>query len=140
MQYVLEVPVFTRISPRFKEFLAKLGTPTVSQQCDVKFWHNKLTFSANGIEKRVSISPFVSSFSETERVALEKLISAFASKFNCCMALSSKGDVSVKIEIISPTNETFFEKKVSSRIRVTIDCHTIAAEMALHNFFLVVDE
>lgn len=140
-EHTLEVPLFNRVSQRFIDFVAELGTP-ISSEVQVHYWHKKLVFSSadftDEAEKKASLTPFNADFSAEEIVEFEKLLSKFASKFNCSMSLHAKQAVDMTIEIIYPV-EAYLGKMTAAKLRVTIRSRTLAADLILRNFFSIVD-
>lgn len=136
-QHVFEVPLYVRPSAYFQKFLRDLGNP-MEHHCEVKYWRKKLTFFSSTLDqdgRKASVSPFAGSLSESEIRHLEKHdIYLFASKFNATMSLRPRGDLDVSLELI-----TDYASDEAARLRVTVTCGSLATEMALDNFFMIID-
>lgn len=144
-QHTFELPLYLGVSNYFRGFLADLGNP-IELECEVTFWKEKLTFFSRfqGSDgRKASITPFPRTFSDERQKQALTLTSVFASKFNATMSVCSRGGVDVSISLIhGPFSEE--ERKIYGDdlvvlLIVNVTCKSLAADLALTNFFTVID-
>ncbi len=140
MEHIVEIPLFCKVSKHFKDFLQEMGNP-ISPDWNVQaqYWRKRFTFFARRHsveEKKASITPCSPDFSQEEIEDMEKKLSQFASKVNFCS--STKGEVEMSIELISPL-EAYHGRVVTAKLRLTVRCNSVTSELALRNFFSIVD-
>ena len=144
-KHTFEVPLYVEPSQHFKRFLKNLGNP-FSKQCMVSYWQNqeKLTFSSKELddekERKASVVPISSDLSVSKRRQLERNVSSFASKFNSSMALRGN-DLEMSMELVNISQEdvNHYGNALKSVLRLTIVSKSLAKEIALKNFFMVID-
>lgn len=138
-----EVPLFVEPSQQFKRFFKEICHPIDAASVSANYWMEKLTFtfhSEDGKERRSFTSPFPSNFAKLRRERFKKTISAFVSKLNCAMSLVGKDcDVYINLADLSDEEKTVYGKDTITLIKVTVICKSVAKELALTNFFTVVD-
>ena len=135
--HTFEVPVYSRISKNFKEFIDSLGSP-ITESCMVQFWRGKLTFSSTSLDTKVSVVPIPS---EGELSTILSQVALFATKFNISMSIRGL-DMDTNIQLITDTELTdtdisSYQTVPNAIIRVTVTCKNVATEIALNNFFMV---
>lgn len=138
-QHNFEIPLYAEPSQHFKNFVKKLGNP--SKTCMISYWRGKLTFNSNELDEKASVVPVHSTFSEDKLKKIEKNISLFSSKFNVAMSLP-ENSVTINIQLFSDISEEYihkYGKNVKAILQVTFSCNELAAEIALTNFFTVID-
>ena len=138
-----EVPLFVEPSQQFKRFFKEMRHPIDTASVSVSYWREKLTFafrSKDGDERKSSVRPFPHTFVESRREHLENTISSFASKLNCTMSLIGD-DCNMYLFLADLSNEekTVYGTDTIAIIRCVVICRSVAKEMALTNFFTVVD-
>lgn len=144
-QHTFELPLYLAPSNYFRGFLADLGNP-IEHECSVTFWNEKLTFffcsqDANG--RKASITPFPRTFSNERRQQCLMLTSMFSSKFNATMSVCSRGGVDVNLRLVhgpfSDEERKTYGNDLLALLDVTVTCKSLAADLALANFFTVID-
>jgi len=140
--HTLEVPFYVEPSQQFERFIKRLNRSQGSSLFFVKYWKGKITFTLDSRDNEytISICPFPINFDELRKIDIEKSISAFCSKLNCANAFLGK-DCDLYVKLAKPDDEhvDIYGKDIKFLIIVTIICRSTAVEMAIDNFFTVVD-
>lgn len=133
--HIFEVPVYSRPSKHFKDFIDSLGSP-ITEPCMVQFWRGKLTFSSTSLDVKASVVPIP----PEESPAVLSQVALFATKFNISMSLRGD-DMDMDIQLITHLSDNHihhYEIMPNAIIRVTATCKSVATEIALSNFFMVI--
>ena len=141
-----EVPLFAEPSPHFKRFIREI-VPSDLSSLFVSYWCDKLTFTFHSKkdkeakEHMASLKPFPPTFDGEQKKKLQKVLSSFASKFNCSFALVGP-DCNVHLSLTGSSDlsdPTVYGDGLVALLTVTVICDSVAVEMALNNFFMVID-
>ena len=142
--HTFEVPIYVVPEEGFREnmklFSQSLAVPIAS----VQYWRDKLTFtsiSETGEEISFSITPILRGLSKSRASKVWQQISNFASKFNCAMSLIEKDGIQLSVDVIDASDEDkiTYGKKVCCIIKAKVVVATLPLELALDNFFRVID-
>lgn len=138
-----EVPLYVEPSLHFERFMKKILHPLYESSISVKYWRDKLSFTfhtSTGTECSHSVEIFPTDFKDSRKKKLTRHVASFTSKLNCIASLLGT-DCEMFIVLATPSEEEkgLFGNDVIKTIRVNVICRNVAKNLAISNFFTVVD-
>lgn len=143
--HTFEVPLFEVPSDDFLETMQCFSMSQTYSSAFIEYVYQKLFFSfvtTDGKIHTCTVKLFPDNFPKLLENKLLRQISVFASKFNCAMCLKDKDEgYQMTINISNPSSNDFaiYDMEIQYILKVTIIITSLPVEMALNNFFVVID-